>query len=222
MTLDTIFDIASLTKVVATTTAVMALVEDGRTGWNDCVSTYISGFERYRKDRITVRHLLTHVLVLRPDLDLGRARLREELRRRFVWRVKKCRSPFLASASSTPTSASSCLGTSSRPCRSRHWGAFLQARVFGPLGMADTMFLPSTSLWAAHRADRALRAAGLAVCRRQARPMLRGVVHDPTARRMGGVAGHAGLFSTGDDRRCSRGMILGRGGVGRARGDRRR
>ena len=73
MTLDTIFDVASLTKVVATTTAVMALVEDGRIRLTDRVSTYIPGFERYGKDKITVRHLLTHVSGLRPDLDLGRA-----------------------------------------------------------------------------------------------------------------------------------------------------
>ncbi len=71
MTLDTIFDVASLTKVVATTTAVMALVEDGRIRLADRVSTYIPGFGRYRKDGITVGHLLTHVSGLRPDLDLA-------------------------------------------------------------------------------------------------------------------------------------------------------
>jgi CubicO group peptidase (beta-lactamase class C family) len=71
MTLDTIFDLASLTKVVATTTAVMQLVEDGQLRLVDHVSAYIPGFERYGKDRITIRHLLTHTSGLRPDLELA-------------------------------------------------------------------------------------------------------------------------------------------------------
>ena len=88
MTLDTIFDLASLTKVVATTTAVMQLVEDGQLRLADRVSAYIPGFERYGKDRITIRHLLTHTSGLRPDLELevpfeGRTR-------RFGERSRKC------------------------------------------------------------------------------------------------------------------------------------
>ena len=61
MTLDTVFDLASLTKVVATTTSVMMLVEQGRIRLNDRVSSHIPGFERYGKGDITIRHLLTHV-----------------------------------------------------------------------------------------------------------------------------------------------------------------
>ncbi len=71
MTLDTMFDLASLTKVVATTTSVMILVEQGRIRLSDRVSSYIPGFERYGKGDITVRHLLTHVSGLRPDVDLA-------------------------------------------------------------------------------------------------------------------------------------------------------
>src|ERR687892_11967 len=70
MTLDTVFDLASLTKVVATTTAVMTLIEDGRLRLNDPVATRMPGFERYNKGSITIRHLLTHVSGLRPDVDL--------------------------------------------------------------------------------------------------------------------------------------------------------
>ena len=70
MTLDTVFDLASLTKVVATTTAVMTLIEDGRVRLNDTVATHIPGFERYGKGGITIRHLMTHVSGLRPDVDL--------------------------------------------------------------------------------------------------------------------------------------------------------
>jgi CubicO group peptidase (beta-lactamase class C family) len=71
MTEDTIFDVASLTKVVATTTSVMKLVEDGRVRLSDRVSTFIPGFERYNKADITVRQLMTHTSGLRPDVDLG-------------------------------------------------------------------------------------------------------------------------------------------------------
>ena len=71
MTLDTIFDLASLTKMVATTTSVMMLIEQGKLRLIDRVSTFIPGFERYGKADITVRHLLTHVSGLRPDVDLG-------------------------------------------------------------------------------------------------------------------------------------------------------
>jgi CubicO group peptidase (beta-lactamase class C family) len=69
MTLDTVFDLASLTKVVATTTSVMKLVEDGRIRLSDRVSDYIPGFERHNKTNITIRHLMTHTSGLRPDLD---------------------------------------------------------------------------------------------------------------------------------------------------------
>ena len=71
MTLDTIFDLASLTKVVATTTSVMILIEEGKIRLTDRVSVYIPGFERYGKADITIRHLMTHVSGLRPDVDLG-------------------------------------------------------------------------------------------------------------------------------------------------------
>src|SRR4029078_5906413 len=71
MTLDTMFDLASLTKVVATTTSVMKLLEDGKVRLNDRVASFIPGFERYGKGDITVRHLMTHESGLRPDLDLA-------------------------------------------------------------------------------------------------------------------------------------------------------
>jgi CubicO group peptidase (beta-lactamase class C family) len=71
MTLDTIFDMASLTKVMATTPAVMTLIEDGRVRLTDPVATYIPEFAKYGKDRVTVRDLLTHMSGLRPDVDLG-------------------------------------------------------------------------------------------------------------------------------------------------------
>ena len=85
--------------------------------------------------------------------------------------------------------------------------AFLKARAFGPLGMHDTMFLPPESL-----RERIAPTEGCEPlawpCSTPGAPMLRGVVHDPTARRMGGAAGHAGLFSTGDDLAIFAQMLL--------------
>src|SRR5687768_10232034 len=71
MTLDTVFDLASLTKVIATTTAVMQQVEEGRIRLDDRVDDYIPGFGKYGKEGITVRQMLTHMSGLRPDLDLS-------------------------------------------------------------------------------------------------------------------------------------------------------
>jgi len=70
MTEDTIFDLASLTKVVATTTSVMKLIEEGQMRLNDPVSQFVPEFGKYGKSGITIRHLLTHTSGLRPDLEL--------------------------------------------------------------------------------------------------------------------------------------------------------
>ena len=219
MTPDTVFDVASLTKVVATTTAVMALVEDGRITLTDRVGTYIPGFDRYGKGRITVRHLLTHVSGLRPDLDLA------------VPFDGGAAEAIRLACEEVPVAAPGerfiysdigffLLGHIVEVVSKQTLDAFLKARVFGPLGMADTTFLPPASLRP--------RIAPTVVCAPMAWPcvttptrgaeaappqqadpqMLRGVVHDPTARRMGGAAGHAGLFSTGDDLATFARMIL--------------
>lgn len=119
MTLDTIFDLASLTKVVATTTSVMLLVEEGRIRLNDRVAAYIPGFERYGKGEITVRHLLTHVSGLRPDVDLADLWMGTRPRSRLP--STKCRPRDRANASFTAISISFFWATSfsgSARCRS--------------------------------------------------------------------------------------------------------
>jgi uncharacterized protein YbbC (DUF1343 family)/CubicO group peptidase (beta-lactamase class C family) len=196
MTLDTIFDVASLTKVVATTTSVMILVEQGKIRLSDRVATYIPGFERYGKADITVRHLLTHVSGLRPDVDLAE-----------MW-TGSDRAISLA-IEEVPTSRPGerfvysdinffLLGDIVRRVSGQPLDRFAREHVFEPLGMKDTMFNPPASL--------APRIAPTESCTRYGWPcqgpemtMLRGFVHDPTARRMGGIAGHAGLFSTAAD-----------------------
>ena len=208
MTPDTIFDLASLTKVVATTTSVMILVEEGRLRLRDRVATYLPEFSSHGKDRITVEHLLTHVSGLRPDLPLEEvfegagtaiARAADEVPEagpgeRFVYSDIN----FFV------------LGEIVRRVTGHTLDQFARDRIFRPLGMTDTGFNPPSSLRP--------RIAPTEPCPPLAWPcggdgavMLRGRVHDPTARRMGGVAGHAGLFSTaGDLARFCR-MLLGDG-----------
>lgn len=196
MTLDTIFDAASVTKVVATTTAVMQLVEQGRVRLSDRVSAYVPGFERYGKGAITVRHLLTHTSGLRPDLDLGDewegastaiARAVEEVPlaapdERFVYSDIGF---FL-------------LAHIAEQVTGQPFAEYTKARVFAPIGMTDTMFVPPPALHPRIAPTERCTPLGWP-CDGPNQIMLRGTVHDPTARRMGGVAGHAGMFTTARD-----------------------
>jgi uncharacterized protein YbbC (DUF1343 family) len=208
MTVDTIFDLASLTKVVATTTAVMLLVEDGRLRLSDRVSDHVPGFERYGKGRITIRHLLTHTSGLRPDLDLEDPfEGAPEAIRRAVEEV-----PVALPNERVIYSDINFFLLGHIVERTTHetLEAFLQSRVFGPLGMRDTGFLPPSSV--RNRIAPTESCEPLAwPCETPAATMLRGVVHDPTARRMGGYAGHAGLFGTADDLAIFARMLLGGG-----------
>jgi uncharacterized protein YbbC (DUF1343 family)/CubicO group peptidase (beta-lactamase class C family) len=209
MTLDTIFDVASLTKVVATTTAVMALVEDGRLRLTDRVSTFIPGFDRYGKDKITVRHLLTHASGLRPDLDLG---MPFDEGAAEAIRLACEEVPVAAPGERFIYSDIGffLLGHIVEVVSKQSLDTYLKARAFGPLGMTDTMFLPPAFLRSRIAPTEGCEPMAWP-CTTQGAPMLRGVVHDPTARRMRGVAGHAGLFSTGDDLAIFARMLLARG-----------
>ena len=197
MTLDTIFDLASLTKVVATATSVMILIEEGKIRLNDRVAAFIPGFERYGKGNITIHHLLTHVSGLRPDVDLAES-----------WTGSD--TAITLAIEEVPTSAPSTrfvysdinfflLGDVVRRVTGVPLDRFSRDRIFAPLRMTDTTFKPPES---SH--GRIAPTAG-------DRTPPRGIVHDPTARRMGGVAGHAGLFSTAADLATFCRMILGGG-----------
>ena len=196
MTLDTIFDIASLTKVMATTPAIMVLVEQGRLALDDSIVRDLPELDRYGKARITIRHLLTHTSGLRAGLDqalpfdgrdaaiglAGEEVLEAAPGSRFIYSDIN----FVL------------LGEIVARASGESLDRFVRTHVFEPLAMRDTMFLPSPQV-----RDRVAPtepcepAAG--ACPGGTSSMLRGVVHDPTARRMGGVAGSAGLFSTADD-----------------------
>jgi uncharacterized protein YbbC (DUF1343 family) len=214
MTADTIFDMASLTKVVATTSAVMMLVEDGRIRLTDPVAQYIPSFAKYGKDRVTIRHLMTHTSGLRPDVDLADPWVGYEAAINLAGEEVLTAPPGRQSIYSDIgyfLLADIVAKVSGQP-----FDQFVASRLFKPLGMTDTMFKPSPALRG--------RIAPTEVCTPYGWPcagpgaeMLRGVVHDPTARRMGGVAGHAGLFSTADDMSRFARMLLHGGELGGAR-----
>lgn len=187
MTLDTIFDMASLTKVIATTTAVMQLVEQGKVRLNDPVAKYLPEFGQNAKEDITVRQLLTHYSGMAPDLDLA-----------TPWEGKNTayQLAFVEPPETTPGSGFVysdinfiVLGALVEKVSGEALDAYTQRHIFVPLKMLHTRYLPPAA-WRAKIAPTQYD---------EGNHMLWGVVHDPTARRMGGVAGHAGLFSTGDD-----------------------
>jgi len=187
MTTNTIFDLASLTKVIATTTAVMLLVDEGRVRIDDPVAAYLPDFAQNGKGQITVRELLTHFSGLPPDLDLKTAWQGRATAYNMAMQARPIVPPgtrFLYSDINFEV-----LGFLVEKISGMPLNEYTSTHVFAPLGMTDTTFLPPAS-WVPRIAPTQYDEDGI---------MLRGVVHDPTARRMGGVAGHAGLFSTADD-----------------------
>ncbi len=187
MTVDTIFDLASLTKAVATTTAAMQLVQRGEIRLNDPVAKYIPEFAQNDKDDITVRELLTHHSGLREDLDLTEAWQGRDTAFRMAYAEKPVFPPgsrFLYSDINFIV-----LGALVERVSGTTLDRYCATNIFTPLQMTRTRFVPPAA-WGPRIAPTQYDEQG---------KMLRGVVHDPTARRMGGVAGQAGVFSTADD-----------------------
>ena len=202
MTLDTIFDMASLTKVIATTTAVMQLVEQGKVRMNDPVAKYLPEFAQNGKEDITVRQLLTHYSGLEPDLDLKAPWEGKDT----AYRMAFAETPDQAPGSGFVYSDINfiVLGALVEKASGETLDAYTAEHIFEPLKMTHTRFLPPTS-WRAKIAPTQYD---------ENEHMLRGVVHDPTARRMGGVAGHAWLFSTADDlSKFAQALLNGGGGI---------
>lgn len=239
MTEDTIFDVASLTKPLATATAVMQLYEQGKVGLDDPVQRYLSGFNRSddpQRAEVTVRMLLTHTSGIAGDLDL-----------RDPWGLAGPEgAEGIHRALATPLQSGPgevfrysdinfiLLGALIEEVTGEPEDVYVQRNVFAPLGMKDTRYLPPAKACGPHET----RGAAIAWAPASAPPvrpacpadawstdllpriaptardeegraqpgsnpdidrLLRGTVHDPTARRMGGVAGHAGVFSTARD-----------------------
>jgi uncharacterized protein YbbC (DUF1343 family) len=199
MTLDTIFDAASLTKVVATTSSIMRLVEDGKLRLNDRVTVYLPEFQG-GKSEITVRNLLTHYSGLRPDLDLEPAWEGYELGIQKALVDKPTSEPGVKFVYSDINFI--LLGEIVRRLGGKPLPDFARENVFAPLGMADTMFQPPAALRARIAPTEKLKGEATS---------LRGVVHDETTRYMGGIAGHAGLFTTAEDLSRFARMMLAKG-----------
>ena len=184
----TIYDIASLTKVVATTTAIMILYDEKKIGLDDPVVNYIPTFGGGDKDKVTIRMLLTHT----SGLPAGRD----------IWRIAQTPLEARALVLATPLEGrpgaqyiysdlgADVLGLLIEVVAGEPMDKFVERRVFAPLGMNETMFRPADSL--------RYRVAPTEVTPPRGYP-LRGEVHDENAYALGGVAGHAGLFSTAAD-----------------------
>jgi uncharacterized protein YbbC (DUF1343 family)/CubicO group peptidase (beta-lactamase class C family) len=210
MTLDTMFDLASLTKVVVTTTGMAMLIEQGKVRLNDRVSAFIPKFEQYGKADITVRHLLTHMSGLRPDVDLAEPWTGYDAAIDLAIQEVPTAPPGTRFVYSDINFF--LLGDIIRRVSRQPLDEFARDHIFRPLGMKDTMFRPPASL--RPRIAPTERCGDLGPCDAAAdaaKMPLRGVVHDPTARRMGGVAGHAGVFSTAADLAVFCRMLLGGG-----------
>ncbi len=221
MTPDTIFDLASLTKVVATATSIMILVERGKLRLNDPVSLHIPELKGEGRDRITIEQLLTHVSGYAPDFDLReRWTGYDEAIKRLI--KEPLRNPpgarFVYSDIGFITLGEVVARVGGMPL-----DQFAQKNIFGPLRMTNTGFRPSAALqWRIAPTEK--RRGQLGYLGDSAENVgaegevwLRGEVHDPTSYRMNGVAGHAGLFSTASDLAVYCQMILNHGSYGGVR-----
>jgi CubicO group peptidase (beta-lactamase class C family) len=180
----TVYDIASLTKVVATTSAVMLLVDDGRIDVDAPVSRYLPEFTGGQKGLVTIRHLLTHTSGL--PAGAGAPGTPAEALRALI------RTPLTAAPGERMVYSDVgfvVLWAAAERAAGQPLEQLLQARVFGPLGMVSTRFNPGGE--ACDRCSPSYKTA-------DGTPV-RGRVHDPIARKLGGVAGNAGLFSTAAD-----------------------
>lgn len=234
MTEDTIFDLASLTKILGTTTAVLQLVEHGKVAIDDPVQKYLPEFNTGndpRRSEVTLRMLLTHTSGIGGDLS-----------RQGPWGVVAAdKADGVHRALTAPLEFDPgrtfhysdigfiILGVLIEKVTGEPLDSYVRDNVFAPLGMADTRYLPASAACGPHEirgtaialADGPFEAAGCRVdawstdllarvaptARDEEAPeinpnygnLLRGTVHDPTARRLGGVAGSAGVFSTAHD-----------------------
>lgn len=204
MPVDAIFDVASMTKVVATATSIMILVEEGKLSLSDPVSLYLPDFEHHEKGSITILQLLTHYSGLRPDLDL------DDTWRGYQTAIRRAFDEELVAMAGTQFLYSDInylvLAEVVRQVSEMPLDEFSAEKIFEPLGMKHTSFNPPAG-WRPKIAPTEVRNGTL----------LRGRVHDPTASRTGGLAGHAGLFSSADDLAIFAQMILNQGVYGKTR-----
>jgi CubicO group peptidase (beta-lactamase class C family) len=198
---------------MATTPSIMLLVENGTLRLDDRVKRYLPSFTGAGKDSITLKQLLTHYSGLAPDFDLSRNWSGYQAALDELWKTKTDSEPgseFVYSDLNFIT-----LGEIVRAVTGSTLDKFAGENIFTPLGMNDTCFRPPASL-ISRIAPTEPRKNTLRYLKGQASgadmdQVLRGEVHDPTAWRMGGVAGHAGLFSSARDIAIFAQMLLNKG-----------
>jgi CubicO group peptidase (beta-lactamase class C family) len=181
-----LYDLASLTKVVAATPAVMMLVDGGQLDLDRPVHQYLPGFRGPDKERVTVRHLLEHRSGLRAFLPLNEL-AGDEAEAKALVLAEPLRYPPGTRTEYSDLNAM-LLAWVVEAVSGLPFDEFVRARIYEPAGMADTRFRPP-------RSDRA-RIVPVGLWRGHA---IAGEVHDQNAARLGDVSGHAGLYSTGVD-----------------------
>jgi uncharacterized protein YbbC (DUF1343 family) len=198
MTTDTVFDMASITKPVATATAIMQLIEQGKLRLEEKIAGFIPDFGKHGKEAITIEHLLTHRSGLIPDNPLSDYDDGPE----EAW-ARICDLSLVAPVGSAFKYSDVnfiVLGKVVEHLSGLKLDRYVRQSIYEPLGMIDTGFLPRAEL--KHRAAPTEKRNG---------DWIQGEVHDPRAYALGGVAGHAGLFSTAADLAVYAQMMLGRG-----------
>jgi uncharacterized protein YbbC (DUF1343 family)/CubicO group peptidase (beta-lactamase class C family) len=200
-TVDTLFDMASLTKPIATATSVMILLEQGKLKLSDRVSRHLPEFGKNGKEAITIEHLLLHVSGLIADNPLEDY---QDGRKKAWERICNLRpNPEPGQQYRYSDVNFIVLGELVERQSGESLDVFARKHIFLPLNIFDTTFRPGKEL-----AERA------AVTEKRGDHWMRGEVHDPRAYLLGGVAGHAGLFSTADDLAVFAQMILNGGSYG--------
>ena len=198
MTEDTIFDAASLTKVMATTPCLMLLIERGQVRLEEKVRHYIPEFQGEGTEEITIRHLMTHTSGLRSGISGNPPWSGYKTGIDLACHEKAEDPPGTVFRYSDINFI--LLGEVVQRVSGKKLNDFAAAEIFRPLKMVDTGYLPS-----------AKSIPRIAPTEGTTNGMLRGVVHDPTSRRMGGVAGHAGVFTTARDLARYARMLLNEG-----------
>ncbi len=204
MTLDTVFDMASLTKPLATATSVMILVERGELRLQDKVADFIPEFAANGKDEVTIEELLVHSAGLVPDNAVEDYRDGWVSAKPKICELKPLTPPGTAFKYSDVGYI--LLGKIVEQITRKPINEFAKDEIYAKLGMADTGYLPPAEL-----------KARAATTEKRDGQWLVGVVHDPRAALTGGVAGHAGLFSTGHDLAKYAQMMLHHGRLGDVR-----
>jgi CubicO group peptidase (beta-lactamase class C family) len=200
----TSYDLASLTKVIVTTTAIMKLYDEQRLGLDDLVTKYIPEFGNHAKEKITIRNLLLHNSGLPAFKRLYATCKSSQEVLDSVFQTELIYKPGDSTVYSDFGFIT--LGKIVERISGQTLDEYCRINFFEPLGMKQTMFNPPESLWtniAPTENDSLLR-----------KKLVRGVVHDENAYTLGGVSGHAGLFSTASDLAIFMQMLMNGGSYG--------